>query len=80
MLARYGLSSRIQLGVRKNGPDKLEGHAWLVCEGMIVTGEGVDEEYGEMPIDKRFQDCARLETNAETPSARSRTRTRTHLQ
>ena len=75
MLARHGFSSEIRLGVRKNGPEKLEGHAWLDCDGQIVTGEDVHQEYGEMPIGKRIHDSRLLETSAEIPHARSHNRT-----
>src|ERR1700685_3813787 len=49
MLARRGVSSQIRLGVAKNSPDILSGHAWLECGGMIVTGEGEHRSYAAMP-------------------------------
>jgi hypothetical protein len=62
MLARYGFSSQIRLGVRKNGPTKLDGHAWLECDGKIITGEDVHLDYADIPINRRADDNARIET------------------
>jgi hypothetical protein len=35
---RYGIQSEIQLGARTLPDGRMEAHAWLVCEGEIVTG------------------------------------------
>lgn len=37
-LASHGLQSEIRIGVRKSPENKLDAHAWLLCEGVIVTG------------------------------------------
>lgn len=38
MLKRRGLFSTLYLGFRKNSNNQLEGHAWLVCNDVVVTG------------------------------------------
>jgi hypothetical protein len=53
MLARRGISSEIRLGVAKNSPDILSGHAWLECGHRIVTGEGEHRNYAAMPVGER---------------------------
>jgi hypothetical protein len=50
MLARRGISSQIRLGVAKNSPDILSGHAWLECGHTIVTGESEHRDYAAMPM------------------------------
>ena len=37
-LKRHGVQSEIQLGARKLTDGRMDTHAWLVCEGEIVTG------------------------------------------
>lgn len=37
-LARKGLAADIRLGARKTAGGRLDAHAWLLCEGRIVTG------------------------------------------
>jgi hypothetical protein len=49
MLARRGVSSQIRLGIAKNSPDILKGHAWLECGDKIITGEGEHRNYVPMP-------------------------------
>lgn len=49
MLARRGVSSQIRLGIAKNSPDILSGHAWLECGDKIITGEGEHRSYAAMP-------------------------------
>ena len=49
MLARRGVSSQIRLGIAKNSPDILSGHAWLECGDKIITGEGEHLNYVAMP-------------------------------
>jgi hypothetical protein len=49
MLARRGVSSQIRLGIAKNSPDILKGHAWLECGDRIITGEGEHRHYVAMP-------------------------------
>jgi hypothetical protein len=50
MLARRGVSSQIRLGVAKSSPERLDGHAWLECGDVIVTGEGEHRSYTAMPV------------------------------
>lgn len=69
MLARYGFSSQIRLGVRKNDLEKLEGHAWLDYGETIITGEDGHRTYAEMPTGEKIRDTARLETMADIPPA-----------
>jgi hypothetical protein len=38
MLARRGQGAAFHLGARIDPNGKLIGHAWLVCDGVIVTG------------------------------------------
>lgn len=54
MLARRGVSSSLRLGIAKNSPDILRGHAWLECGDRIVTGEGEHRRYAAMPLDKHY--------------------------
>src|SRR5579872_7377645 len=49
MLARRGVSSQIRLGIAKNSPDILSGHAWLESGDKIITGEGEHLSYAVMP-------------------------------
>ena len=42
LLRRNGIGSTIHLGVEHVGDDDLAGHAWLTCDGELVTGRGVD--------------------------------------
>jgi len=43
LLKHYGHSSTIHLGVKRVGDGELEGHAWLTCGDVVVTGgEGLD--------------------------------------
>jgi hypothetical protein len=69
MLAHYGFSSRIRLGVRKNDLDHLEGHAWLDYGETIITGENGYRTYAEMPIGEKTRDIARLGILADIPPA-----------
>jgi hypothetical protein len=50
MLARRGVSSRIRLGIAKNSTERLDGHAWLECGDLIVTGEGEHRSFTAMPV------------------------------
>ena len=40
LLTRRGYPTRLHLGFIKKDHHPLEGHAWLECEGQIVTGNG----------------------------------------
>lgn len=40
-LARHGIESSLFVGVRKDATQALEAHAWLVCNGEVVTGGDV---------------------------------------
>jgi len=39
LLARRGLASTLCLGVRPSGAGRMIAHAWLVCDGEVVTGD-----------------------------------------
>jgi hypothetical protein len=54
MLARRGVGSRLRLGIAKNSPDILLGHAWLECGDRIVTGEGEYRRYAAMPVGEPY--------------------------
>jgi hypothetical protein len=43
LLKHHGYGSTIHLGVKRVGDGELEGHAWLTCGDVVVTGgEGLD--------------------------------------
>jgi hypothetical protein len=43
LLKHHGYNSTIHLGVKRVGDGALEGHAWLTCGDVVVTGgEGLD--------------------------------------
>ena len=42
-LGRYGLASEIQIGVENPADGSFAAHAWLVCEGSIVTGGDISQ-------------------------------------
>lgn len=43
LLKHHGYNSTIHLGVQRLGDGELEGHAWLTCGDVVVTGgEGLD--------------------------------------
>jgi hypothetical protein len=48
LLRREGYATTIHLGVRKDGERNIAGHAWLTCEGMVVTGGEELDRYTEM--------------------------------
>jgi hypothetical protein len=50
MLARQGISSQLRIGIAKDSPDILLGHAWLECGDQIITGEGEHRNYAAMPV------------------------------
>lgn len=37
-LSRQNIQSTLELGARKSPDGKIDAHAWLMCEGEIVTG------------------------------------------
>ncbi|WP_223428716.1 lasso peptide biosynthesis B2 protein [Tateyamaria pelophila] len=37
-LKRYSIKSKIELGARKSSNGQMDAHAWLICDGEIVTG------------------------------------------
>ena len=41
MLRRHGYDPRLRIGVRR-GDGALEAHAWVECDGTVVTGERAD--------------------------------------
>ena len=48
LLRRQGYATTIHLGVAKAGVDDIAGHAWLTCNGEVVTGGGEMGRYTEM--------------------------------
>jgi hypothetical protein len=40
LLHRRGVASELKLGVRRDGPDGLAAHAWVVVDGRVVIGGG----------------------------------------
>ena len=40
LLQRRGVASELKLGVRRDGPDGLAAHAWVVVAGRVVIGGG----------------------------------------
>jgi Transglutaminase-like superfamily len=71
MLARRGVSSRLRLGIAKNSPDILLGHAWLECGDRIITGEGESRRYAAMPVDEQYDGSglAGVDGVARSPSS-----------
>jgi Transglutaminase-like superfamily len=69
MLARRGISSQIRLGIAKNSPDILTGHAWLECRDRIITGEGEHLSFAAMPVGglEMPGGIARAGSSAENP-------------
>ena len=57
LLARYGLPSRLQVGVLRARPGEVEGHAWVECEGRVVIG-------GTPPEIRQFTPLAAFEVEA----------------
>ncbi|CAM4251928.1 lasso peptide biosynthesis B2 protein [Cytophagaceae bacterium 50C-KIRBA] len=45
MLERRGQTTYLYFGVRKEQSGSLTAHAWLVCDGEIVTGGNVASEF-----------------------------------
>jgi hypothetical protein len=52
LLRRGGLQPTLTLGVAKAG-ERLAAHAWLECEGMMVTGADVDARYTPIAAEAR---------------------------
>lgn len=48
LLKRKGYNSTIHLGVEKAGGGNIAGHAWLTCDGVLVTGGEDLDRYTEM--------------------------------
>jgi len=48
LLKRYGYDSTIHFGVERAGEDVLNGHAWLTCGEIIVTGGAELHRYTEL--------------------------------
>jgi hypothetical protein len=40
LLRRHGHTASLQIGVSKNGSDRLQAHAWVESGGVIVMGGG----------------------------------------
>jgi hypothetical protein len=52
LLRRAGLQPALTLGVAK-AAERLDAHAWLECDGMIVTGADVDARYTAIAAEAR---------------------------
>jgi transglutaminase superfamily protein len=50
MLERRGLSAALRIGVARAADERVEGHAWLECQGRIVIGEAEAARYA--PLDR----------------------------
>jgi len=48
LLQRYGYASTIHFGVRREGAEGLDGHAWLTCGNKVVTGGADLDRYTEV--------------------------------
>jgi hypothetical protein len=48
LLKRDGYRSTIHIGVERVGDDVLNGHAWLTCGEIVVTGGGELDRYTEL--------------------------------
>lgn len=44
LLRRSGLTPKVRLGVARAG-ERLDAHAWLECDGVVVIGEDVRARY-----------------------------------
>ena len=42
LLAKAGHASEIRIGVAKGERGSLESHAWVVCDGRVLVGDGGD--------------------------------------
>jgi hypothetical protein len=49
LMARYGLPSKLTVGVAKAPTGRLEGHAWLEHQGILLVGERGREGMVPMP-------------------------------
>ncbi|MGB8685192.1 MAG: lasso peptide biosynthesis B2 protein [Candidatus Binatus sp.] len=61
MLARRGVISQLRIGIAKDSPDILHGHAWLECGDRIITGEGEHRNYAAMPVGEHYGKSDRLD-------------------
>ena len=52
LLQRAGLAPAIELGVARDGHG-LDAHAWLECDGVIVTGGDMERAYAPLPAPER---------------------------
>ena len=48
LLKHHGYNGTIHLGVEKKDENRLAGHAWLTCDGTVVTGGETRDRYTEM--------------------------------
>jgi hypothetical protein len=48
LLTHHGYPSTIHLGVERVASDRLAGHAWLICNGTVVTGGEHLDRYAEI--------------------------------
>lgn len=52
LLHRRGVASDLKLGVRRDGPDGLAAHAWVVVDGKVVIGGAARDLAPFAPIAK----------------------------
>jgi len=50
LLHRRGVASELRVGVRRDGPDGLAAHAWVVVDGVVVIGGSVRDLAAFAPI------------------------------
>lgn len=50
LLARSGHRSTIRIGARRDPEGRLEAHAWLLCDDVIVLGGSDQELAGLVPL------------------------------
>ena len=48
LLRRYDYESTIHIGVERSGESEIAGHAWLTCNGVVVTGGNDLDRYTEV--------------------------------
>jgi hypothetical protein len=53
LIATYGHSSVVRIGVAKSATSEFEAHAWLECRGSIILGDMPGKHYVALPIAQR---------------------------
>jgi hypothetical protein len=49
LLARHGYPSYLRIGVSRDGAGRLAAHAWIECEGRMVIGGEIAEDFTTLP-------------------------------